>query len=59
MQKTPLYKKALWIAEDMGVNTDAEDVYDVLLGNIRGPSEFVAAVQSRLYEYDTDLEKHS
>ena len=59
MTKHPLYRKALWIAEDMGVDVDADDVYDVLLGNIKGPSEFVAGINSRLDEYDMIVEKNS
>lgn len=59
MLKHALYKKALWIAEDMGISTDPDDVYDVLLGNIKGPDSFVAAVQSRLADYDSEVEKNS
>lgn len=56
MMKVPLYKKALWIAEQM--NDDADNVYDVLLGNIKKPTSFVDEVTQYLYEYDTDHEKH-
>lgn len=56
MMKVPLYKKALWIAEQM--NDDADTVYDVLLGNIKKPTSFVDEVNQYLYEYDTDHEKH-
>lgn len=56
MMKVPLYKKALWIAEQM--NDDADNVYDVLLGNIKKPTSFVDEVNQYLYEYDTDHEKH-
>lgn len=59
MMKTPLYKKALWIAEELGYGVDPEDVYDVLLGTIKKPEEFVASVESRLHEYDTLIEKNS
>lgn len=57
--KTPLFKKALWIAEQMGRDTDPDDVYDVLLGNITKPSYFKATVDSYLDDYDNDFEKHS
>lgn len=56
MMKVPLYKKALWIAEQM--NDDADNVYDVLLYTIKKPQDFVDEVNRYLYEYDTDHEKH-
>ena len=56
MMKVPLYKKALWIAEQ--INDDADNVYDILLGNIKKPTSFVDEVNQYLYEYDTDHEKH-
>ena len=52
-----LIRKAKWIAEEL--NEDQEDVYDVLLGNIKGPSSFVASVESQAYEYDRLMEKNS
>jgi len=49
-----LYRKALWIAEELG--EDLDDCYDVLLGNIKGPTEFVASVMACLQEYDEIVE---
>lgn len=45
--------KALWIAEQLDKNSD--DVYDVLLGNITKPSEFVSDVESLSRDYDDEI----
>jgi hypothetical protein len=57
--KHALYRKALWIADQMGLDTDPEDCYDVLLGNIKSPTEFVAQVNLYLEDYDQQVEKNS
>ncbi len=59
MMKVPTYKKAIWIAEQMGHDTDVDDVYDVLLGNITRPSEFKAQVEAYARDFDSDFQKHS
>lgn len=44
------WKKASWIAEQLGENID--DVYDVLLGNLTRPWELYQGVESMSREYD-------
>jgi hypothetical protein len=44
------WKKALWVAEELG--EDVEDVYDVILGNITEPQDFVANVEQLAQAYD-------
>lgn len=56
-QVVPLYRKALWIGEQL--NKDPDDCYDVLLGTIKKPEDFVNEVFSYLAEYNNDFEKHS
>jgi hypothetical protein len=43
----------------MGDPDCAEDVYDVLLGTIKGPEYFVAQVRTYESDYNDDVEKHS
>lgn len=57
MMKVPLYKKALWIAEQM--NDDADNVYDVLLYTIKKPEDFVNEVFTAAREYDEFMERYS
>jgi hypothetical protein len=47
----------MWIAEELG--EDADEVYDVLLGTIKSPEDFVASVQASLADYDDEVEYHS
>lgn len=49
------WRKALFIAEELG--EDAEDVYDVLLGNVTEPREFVDAVELQSQNYDFKKEQ--
>lgn len=44
------WKKALWIAEELG--EDPEDVYDVILGNITEPRDLVSNVEHLSQAYD-------
>lgn len=44
------WKKALWIAEELG--EDSEDVYDIILGNITEPRELVSNVEALAQQYD-------
>jgi hypothetical protein len=44
------YKKAIWIAD--GLNEDADDVYDILLGVIKHPQELVNEVERAAEQYD-------
>jgi hypothetical protein len=43
------WKRAYWIAEELG--KCPEDVYDVLLGNITEPGDFVRNVEQLSQEY--------
>lgn len=45
-----LYTKAEYIAKEL--NEDFDDVYDVLLGNITGMTQFVSSVEATAHEYD-------
>lgn len=45
-----LYTKAEYIAKKL--NEDFDCVYDVLLGNITGMTQFVASVEATAHEYD-------
>ena len=58
MMKTPLFKIALWIGEQMP-DESVDDIYDVLLGNIRGPSQFVASVEAYHAEYNEEMERRA
>lgn len=50
-----MLKKAYWIAPQIE-GAFVEDVYDVLLGNITKPHNFVAQVESLALEYDKEYE---
>jgi hypothetical protein len=50
-------KKALWIAEQLDCLD--EDVYDVLLGNITQPTDFVSEVFTYANAYDMEMKKWS
>ena len=52
---TSIYPKAKWISEQ--IDEDFDDVYDVLLKNITGPSQFVASVEAAAFDYDEILER--
>ena len=58
---TSIYPKAKWVSEQ--IDEDFEDVYDVLMGNITMPSQFVAQVEATAQEYDelyaTGVARHS
>lgn len=43
-------RKAHWIANE--INANADDVYDVLLGNITAPWELVNSVNAMATDYD-------
>lgn len=45
-----LYTKAEYIAKEL--NEDFDGVYDVLLGNITGMTQFVASMEATAHEYD-------
>lgn len=46
----PRWQQALWIAEELG--ECPEDVYDVLLGNITEPRDFVNNVERLSQDYN-------
>jgi hypothetical protein len=48
--KMSLLRKANWIASEL--NENADDVYDVLLGNITSPWEFYNSVETLSNQYD-------
>jgi hypothetical protein len=50
------YSKASWIASQLDGYT-ADDIYDVLLGNITSPRDLVNAVEQLLQEYNFDYDK--
>lgn len=52
------YRKANWIASQMDKDTNADDVHDVLLGNITEPSRFVAEVQVLAQDYDDEHRRY-
>lgn len=52
-------KKAEWIYSQMLKGTDYDDVCDVLLGNITGPSSFVADVKYYAEIYDEEFQIHT
>lgn len=58
---TSIYPKAKWVAKQ--IDEDFDYVYDVLMGNITGPSQFVAQVEATAQEYDelyaTGVARHS
>ena len=58
MTKVPLYKKAIWIAEQMGDPESVEDYYDILLGNIKEPQTLVNSVFEACKNYDAILESN-
>lgn len=54
-------KQAEWIHGQLGgmYKETADDVYDVLLGNITQPVDFVEEVKYLAVEYDEEMRKHN
>ena len=56
----PSMKMAEWIYSQLPdiYRETADDVYDVLLGNITSPADFVSEVKYLAVEYETDFRRH-
>jgi hypothetical protein len=54
-------KQAEWISRQLGddYKETADDVYDVLLGNITQPADFVSDVKQLALDYDEELRRHN
>jgi hypothetical protein len=55
-------RQAEWIYKQLDhdiYKETADDVYDVLLGNITSPADFVADVQSLAIDYEDDLRRNN
>ena len=59
--RKPSMKQAEWIRAQMGDEflESADDVYDVLLGNITAPADFVQEVKSLALDYEDDFRRHN
>ena len=57
----PSMKQAEWIYAQLGTEykESADDVYDVLLGNITSPADFVQEVKYLAVEYEDDFRRNS
>lgn len=57
----PSMKMAEWIYKQLGseFKESADDVYDVLLGNITSPADFVSEVKYLAVDYEADFRRHS
>lgn len=53
-------KQSEWIAKRMeGFDANPDDVYDVLLGNITTPADFVSEVEYWARQYDDDFRRYN
>lgn len=62
MARKPSMKKAEWITANTSSylgEVSADDVYDILLGQITSPTDLVAEVQTLSEQYDEDLRRHN
>lgn len=61
MNRTPSIKQAEWIHKQLGseYKETVDDVYDVLLGNITIPDDFVSEVRFLANDYAEDLRRHN
>ena len=59
--RVPPMKMAEWIHKQLAhdFKETADDVYDVLLGNITSPADFVSEVKYWAAEYEADRRRHS
>lgn len=59
--RKPSYRQAEWIHAHMseGFAETADDVLDVLLGNITTPRDFVDEVKALAQDYEDDLRSHN
>lgn len=57
----PSMKQAEWIYKQLGneFKETADDVFDVLLGTITNPADFVSEVKYWAAEYEADLRRHN
>jgi hypothetical protein len=61
MSRNPSMKMAEWIRSQMSTEyrETADDVYDVLLGNITSPRDFVEEVKYLAVDYEDDFRRHN
>jgi hypothetical protein len=59
--RKPSFKQAEWIHGQLAnmFRETADDVYDVLLGNISSPADFVQEVKYLALEYEEDMRRHN
>lgn len=57
----PSMKQAEWIHKQLNgqYKEDADDVYDVLLGNVTIPADFVSEVKYLAVAYEDDFRRHN
>ena len=59
--RNPSMRQAEWIHKQLGEDykETADDVYDVLLGNITNPIDFVQEVKYWAVEYEADFRRNN
>lgn len=60
--RKPSMKMAEWVYKQIAGSFQKEtedDVYDVLLGNITSPKDFVSEVKYWAVEYESDFRRHN
>jgi hypothetical protein len=59
--RKPSFKQAEWIYSQLADSfaETADDVYDVLLGNITSPRDFCDEVKALALDYEDDLRRHN
>ena len=53
----PSISMATWIQKQLGYES-VDNIYDVLLGNISSPAEFVSDVRGYAIAYEEDKRRH-
>ena len=56
--KEPSIRMATWIQKQLGYGS-VDDIYDVLLGNISIPADFVSDVKALAIAYEEDSQRHN
>lgn len=59
--RKPSMTQAIWIHSRLAEQFEetADDVFDVLVGNITSPADFVSEVEYLAREYEDDLRRHN
>ncbi len=60
--RKPSMKQAEWIHKQLGEafkGTTADDIYDIILGNITQPADLVSEVTHLALEYEDDFRRHN